>query len=127
MYDWSGVVPANLEQGQPTGLVLQKGDVISIIASGWVQFANDNRTNPWVAPQGLVGKPPEALYSLVAKIGDKTYEIGNGVLHKTIPADGELVLLFNDTSNSSADFSDNSGDFYVNVKIESRYSPLEEI
>ncbi|CAM3879265.1 LecA/PA-IL family lectin [Xenorhabdus thuongxuanensis] len=124
MYDWSGTVPANLEQGQPTGLVLQQGDVISVIASGWVQYASDNRPDPWAAPQGLVGKSPQATYSLIAKIGDKAYEISNGVLHKTVPVDGELILLFNDTPN---DFSDNSGDFYVNVKIESRYSPLEEI
>ncbi|CDG95359.1 putative PA-I galactophilic lectin (PA-IL) (Galactose-binding lectin) [Xenorhabdus bovienii str. puntauvense] len=122
MYDWSGAVSAKLEQGQPTGLVLQKGDVISVIASGWVKYAANNDT--WAAPQGLVGKSPQATYSLIAKIGDKAYEISNGVLHKTVPVDGELILLFNDTPN---DFSDNSGDFYVNVKIESRYSPLEEI
>ncbi|MCC8378610.1 LecA/PA-IL family lectin [Xenorhabdus sp. PB30.3] len=124
MYDWSGNVPANLEQGQPTGLVLQKGDVISVIASGWVKYASDNRPNPWAAPQGLVGISPEARYSLIAKIGDKSYEISNGVLHKTVPTNGELILLFFDFPG---DFGDNSGDFYVNVKIESRYSLLDEI
>ncbi|MCP9269186.1 LecA/PA-IL family lectin [Xenorhabdus sp. XENO-1] len=119
MYDWSGAVSGKLEQGQPTGLVLQKGDVISVIASGWVQYTLDNRPNAWSAPQGVPPNPPGG--ALVAKIGDKTYEIGNGVLHKTVPTDGELTLLFLDTY-----YKDNSGDFYVNVKIESRYSPLEE-
>ncbi|MBC8945183.1 MULTISPECIES: LecA/PA-IL family lectin [Xenorhabdus] len=119
MYDWSGTVPGKLAQGQPTGLVLQKGDVISIIASGWVKFANDNRPNPWSAPQGSPPNRPGG--ALIAKIGDKTYEIGNGVLHRTVPTDGELILLFFDPH-----YEDNSGDFYVNVKIESRYSPLEE-
>ncbi|MCC8381845.1 MULTISPECIES: LecA/PA-IL family lectin [Xenorhabdus] len=122
MYDWSGNVPANAEQGQPTGLVLQQGDVISIIAAGWAQY-NYNRPNAtWAAPQGEPGKPPTPTYSLIAKIGDKTYEVGNGVLHKTVPANGELILLFDDGY-----YEDNAGDFYVNVKIESRYSLLDEI
>ncbi|AYA40326.1 lectin [Xenorhabdus nematophila] len=120
MYDWSGIVPAVLEQGQPTGLVLQKGDVISIVASGWVQFGASG--NPWAGPQGIAGKPPQAGGNLIAKIGDKTYVIGNGILHKTVPVDGELIFLFSDNY-----YKDNSGNFYVNVKIESRYSPLEEI
>ncbi|MBC8954664.1 LecA/PA-IL family lectin [Xenorhabdus sp. PB62.4] len=120
MYDWSGTVPGKLAQGQPTGLVFQKGDVISIIAAGWVKFVNDNRPNPWSAPQGVPPNPPSG--GLVAKIGDKTYEIGNGVLHKTVPTDGELTLLFLDSN-----YKDNSGEFYVNVKIESRYFPLQEI
>ncbi|CDL82782.1 LecA/PA-IL family lectin [Xenorhabdus szentirmaii] len=122
MYDWSGTVSGKLPQGQPTGLVLRKGDVISIIASGWVQFASDNRPNPWAAPQGIAGLPPQAGGSLVGKIGDFTYEIGNGVLHKTVPTDGELTFLFVDSH-----YEDNSGDFFVNVKIESRYSPLVRI
>ncbi|PHM45965.1 lectin [Xenorhabdus mauleonii] len=119
MYDWSGNVPANAEQGQPTGLILEKGDVISVIASGWVRYTLDN-TNPWSAPQGVPPLPPGG--GLIAKIGDSTYEIGNGVLHRTVPTNGELTLLFSDSQ-----YSDNSGDFYVNVKIESRYDPLQEI
>ncbi|CDH31760.1 LecA/PA-IL family lectin [Xenorhabdus bovienii] len=123
MYDWSGTVPARAEQGQSTELFLKAGDVISIIAKGWVQYGGPG--DPWTAPQGVVdGNNDE--YSLVAKIGDKTYEIGNGVLHKTIPVDGELVFLFNDYAG---DFGDNTGDFHVDVKVESRYSPdyLKEI
>ncbi|CDL87339.1 LecA/PA-IL family lectin [Xenorhabdus cabanillasii] len=120
MYDWSGTVSGKLKQGQPTGLVLKKGDVISVIASGWVRYANDHRPNPWSAPQGAPPNPPGS--ALAAKIGDKTYEIGNGILHRTVPIDGELTLLFLDTH-----YGDNSGDFYVNVKVESRYSPVQEI
>ncbi|MDX7989232.1 lectin [Xenorhabdus sp. 12] len=124
MYDWSGTVPAKFEQGQPTGLTLRKGDVVSIIAKGWVQYGGPG--NPYTAPQGVADEPNNLAYSLVAKIGGKTYEIGNGVLHKTIPIDGELVFIFNDYAG---DFGDNSGEFHVDVKIESRYSPdyLKEI
>ncbi|WP_340618291.1 LecA/PA-IL family lectin [Xenorhabdus entomophaga] len=118
MYDWSGTVPAIAENGQGTGIFLKAGDVISIIARGWVQYGGPG--NPYTAPQGVADEPSNKAYSLVAKIGGKTYEIGNGVLHKTIPANGELVLLFNDYPG---DFSDNTGEFHVDVKIESRYSP----
>ncbi|REF27437.1 hypothetical protein BDD26_2218 [Xenorhabdus cabanillasii] len=39
-----------------------------------------------------------------------------------VSTDGELTFLFLDSH-----YSDNSGDFYVNAKIESSYSFLEEI
>ncbi|PHM48242.1 LecA/PA-IL family lectin [Xenorhabdus sp. KK7.4] len=120
MYDWSGTVSGKLQQGQPTGLILHKGDVISVTASGWVQYKIDNTPNPWSAPQGVPPRPPGG--ALVAKIGDNTYEIGNGVLHRTVPTEGELTLIFLDSA-----YEDNSGGFDVNVKIESRYSPLQEI
>ncbi|MDE9467278.1 LecA/PA-IL family lectin [Xenorhabdus bovienii] len=122
MYDWSGSVPANAEQGQPTGLILLKGDIISIIAKGWVKFGSAN--NEWSAPQGDTRSIPKISYDLRAKIADKTYGIGNGVLHKTVPVDGELILLYDD---SPGEYDNNSGEFHVNVIIESRYSPLEEI
>ncbi|PHM51001.1 LecA/PA-IL family lectin [Xenorhabdus sp. KK7.4] len=116
MYDWSGVVPANAAQGKPTGLVLKAGDVISIIAKGWVYYGGPG--DPATAPQGVVDGPNNSEYTLVAKIGDKTYEVGNGLLHKTVPTDGELILLFLD-----GNYADNSGVFNVDVKIESRYAP----
>ncbi|AYA40393.1 lectin [Xenorhabdus nematophila] len=124
MYDWSGTVPARLEQGQPTGLILKAGDVISIVAKGWVKYGYPD--NYWAAPQGTLPKKPTLNDTLIAKIGNKTYGIGNGVLHKTVPVDGELILLFNDKPGS---FGDNSGEFHVVIKIESRYDPdyLEEI
>ncbi|MEQ1964594.1 LecA/PA-IL family lectin [Xenorhabdus khoisanae] len=124
MYDWSGTVPGKLAQGQPTGLILNAGDVISVIATGWIKYGYPD--NYWAAPQSSIptNPRPEPLISLVAKIGNSTYKIGNGVLHKTVPVDGELILLFNDRPES---FDDNSHEYHVNVKIESRYSPLEEI
>ncbi|ETS29278.1 lectin [Photorhabdus temperata] len=122
MYDWSGSVPANAASGQPTGLILKQGDIISVIAKGWVKFGYGD--NQWAAPQGSIPTHQlNSLDALSAKIGDKIYDIGNGVLHKTIPVDGELILLFNDAPGY---YGDNSGKFLVDVIIESRYSPLEE-
>ncbi|PHM70399.1 LecA/PA-IL family lectin [Xenorhabdus kozodoii] len=126
MYDWSGTVPGKAEKGQPTGLILKAGDVISIIATGWIKYGHPD--NYWGAPQSSIPTNPRPvpIISLVAKIGNSAYKIGNGVLHKTVPVDGELILLFNDAPGT---FSDNSGEFHVDIKIESRYNPdyLEEI
>ncbi|QTL41036.1 lectin [Xenorhabdus budapestensis] len=126
MYDWSGVISAKSEKGQPTGLILKKGDVISIVAKGWVQYGRSNVE--WASPDGPlpINAQPPSIATLVAKISNKKFKIENGVLHKTIPVDGELILLFNDAPGT---FGDNSGEFHVDIKIESRYNPnyLEEI
>ncbi|CAM3806695.1 LecA/PA-IL family lectin [Xenorhabdus thuongxuanensis] len=122
MCDWSGVVPALAQNGQPTGLILKKGDVISIVANGWVKYGYDD--NMLSAPQGSIHQYTETRYTLIAKIGNNTYKVGNGVLHKTVPVDGELILIFSDDQGR---YFDNSGNFLAEVKIESRYSPLQEI
>ncbi|SFO04414.1 LecA/PA-IL family lectin [Xenorhabdus japonica] len=126
MYDWSGAVSVTSEKGQPTGLILKKGDVISIVAKGWVKYGRPDVE--WASPDGPlpIRTQPPSIATLVAKITNKKFKIGNGVLHKTIPVDGELILLFNDVPGS---FGDNSGEFHVDIKIESRYNPdyLEEI
>ncbi|PQQ38222.1 lectin [Photorhabdus luminescens] len=121
MSNWSGSVPANAENGKSTGLILKQGDIISIVANGWVRYGKES--NMISAPQGSITLSTNPEYNLVAKIGGKTYRIGNGVLHKTVPVDGELVLLFSDTPGV---YYDNSGEFRVDVIIESRHSPLEE-
>ncbi|MDE9445753.1 LecA/PA-IL family lectin [Xenorhabdus bovienii] len=127
MYDWSGTVSARAEQGQPTGLLLKSGDVISIIARGWIKYGYFD--DQWAAPSGTVPMThqlPGLLGTLVAKIGDKKYKIGSGVLRKTVPVDGELVLLFNDRTGA---FGDNSGEFEVDIIIEHQQPKnyLEEI
>ncbi|MBS9443474.1 LecA/PA-IL family lectin [Photorhabdus heterorhabditis] len=124
MSDWSGSVPANAENGKPTGLILKQGDIISVVAHGWVKYGRDYLE--WAAPDGSVPNnlQPSPIVTLVAKIANKKFAIDNGVLHKTVPVDGELILLFNDVPGT---FGDNSGEFQVEVIIESRYSPLKEI
>ncbi|MBS9435142.1 MULTISPECIES: LecA/PA-IL family lectin [Photorhabdus] len=123
MYNWSGSVPANAANGKPTGLILKQGDTISVVAHGWVQYGLGNIEVS--SPDGPLPKYPQPTpISLVAKIANKKFVIGDGVLHKTVPVDGELILLFNDVPGT---FGDNSGEFQVDVIIESRYSPLKEI
>lgn len=109
VYDWSGEVDASLEKGQPTGLQLKKGDVISVVAHGWVKY--DPSETTWAAPQGCVNGVPAGL-TLVAVISGNIYQIGNGVLHWSVPVDGELNFLFADQNGA---FSNNSGSFTVNV------------
>ncbi|TDB43256.1 LecA/PA-IL family lectin [Photorhabdus khanii] len=124
MYNWSGNVSGKAEKGQSTGLLLKQGDIISVIAHKWVKYGRNDVE--WASPDGPlpINPQPPSIATLVAKIANKKFEIGNGVLHKTIPVDGELILLFNDVPGT---FGDNSGDLQVEVIIESRYSPLKEI
>ncbi|TDB54274.1 LecA/PA-IL family lectin [Photorhabdus khanii] len=124
MYNWSGSVPANAVNGKPTGLILKQGDTISVVAHGWVKYGLGD--TEWASPDGPVPNNPQppSIATLVVKIANRKFKIGNGILHKTVPVDGELILLFNDTTGN---YGNNSREFQVEVIIESRYSPLEEI
>ncbi|MDC9624063.1 LecA/PA-IL family lectin [Xenorhabdus sp. XENO-7] len=126
MNNWSVSVPANAEQGQPTGLLLKVGDVISVVARGWVKYAYADTAS--ASPEGTMPmyQPVTPSFSLIAKIANKTYKIGNGVLRKKVPVDGELILFFDDRAGA---YSDNSGEFQVNIIVESQdlLSDLEEI
>ncbi|CCW31686.1 LecA/PA-IL family lectin [Xenorhabdus nematophila] len=70
MYDWSGTVPAKLEQGQPTGLILKKGDVISVVANGWVKYGHPD--NYWAAPQSSIPTNPTGREQ---KINSSNYQV----------------------------------------------------
>ncbi|MDX7988396.1 lectin [Xenorhabdus sp. 12] len=126
MNTWSGTVPANLEQGQPTGLLLKAGNVISVVARGWVKYAHAD--NASASPEGTMPMYQSATpsLSLQAKIANKTYNIGTGVLRKRVPIDGELILLFDDAPGT---YGDNSGEFQVDIIVESPdlLDNLEEI
>ncbi|MBQ0709811.1 LecA/PA-IL family lectin [Ochrobactrum sp. AP1BH01-1] len=84
---WTGKVAANLEQGQKTGLQLRKGDIITVIASGYVKFGIGD--NQWANPASVI--PPYGddgyEHGLVAMIGDEGthYPIGTGVLNWSVP------------------------------------------
>lgn len=113
---WTGLVAANLEQGQKTGVMLKKGDVISVVASGYVRFGADDThwANP-AAPIPLFYNEDNRILKLVALLGnDPTqYTIGTGVINWTVPADGELTFLFADTPGL---YWKNSGAFDVTVR-----------
>ncbi|MBC8954947.1 lectin [Xenorhabdus sp. PB62.4] len=125
--NWSGSVPANLEQGQTTGLLLKAGDVISVVARGWVKYGSATN-HEYAAPEGTmpIYQPAEPTLSLLVKISNKTYKIGNGVLRRRVPVDGELILLFDDALGQ---YGNNSGEFLVDILVESPdiLDDLEEI
>ncbi|HUC19704.1 MAG TPA: LecA/PA-IL family lectin [Acetobacteraceae bacterium] len=124
-FDWSGKVGAGLEKAQATELHLKKGDVISVLATGWVKYGPNEVQ--WADPQcamprdgsGPKRDPPTAL---LAKIGGTSYPVGNGLLHWEVPAEGELVLLFSDVPGK---YGDNSGSYDVKIKKEANGSATD--
>lgn len=111
-YTWSGTVEGSSEKGTSTGLMLKKGELISIVADGWIQF--DPNPTCWASPQGCAPGLPGGL-KLDAIINGNVYVIGNGVLHWPAPENGELVLVFGDQKGA---FGNNNGAFSVKVMRE---------
>ncbi|QTL39201.1 lectin [Xenorhabdus budapestensis] len=101
---WTGKVLANSKEGSPTEIMLNKGDVISVVATGWADYSgnipNGGNPNPnqyLSSPQGVLPIVPPSnpkQFFLAAKIGNNIYEIGNGVLHKEIPEDGGGIKVY---------------------------------
>ncbi len=121
---WTGLVAANKEQGQKTGLQLKKGDFISVVATGYIKFGTDvyKCSDPLGnIPEGGSVWPDYPIENarLRALIGnDEThYPIGTGVLNWSVPSDGELTFLVRDVPGH---YSDNSGSFTVTVQKQKR-------
>lgn len=112
---WKGHVDGNAEDGKATPIHLIKGEVISINATGWVNFDGGN-DNAWAAPEGPTPAWGQhgVSHALVATIGDdkKQIPIGNGKLNWHVPAAGLLTFLFADAPGA---YSNNSGSFEVEV------------
>jgi hypothetical protein len=118
---WSGKVDGTLESGQKTGFKVQKGDILTIIASGWVERGPGRAFGPQ-GDESLVGSyKPEGLVcqeglvgALLMKIGDDYLTpVNTGVFRWTAPVDGELTFLINDIAG---DYENNSGSFSVSVE-----------
>ncbi len=121
---WAGLVPANKERGQTTGLQLRKGDFISVVASGYIRYGTKSRqiSDPQSTIPSEIGDDPYypiATARLTALIGNDgiRYPIGTGVLNWSVPTDGELRFLFRD---SPGDYGDNHGAFEVTVQVQRR-------
>lgn len=116
---WSGTVDANMESGQKTGFTVRKGDVITIVASGWAERGPGKAFGPQgdqnYMPSGLIC--PDALVgALLMKIGDEYLTpVNTGVFRWTVPVDGEITFLFND---APGEYDNNSGSFSVGVEKE---------
>ncbi len=109
---WSGEVPANKAEGASTGLQVKTGDVVTIKASGWIKYGKEEFA--LATPFGRVRTGLETRDEVVlkARIGDKSYDIGAGVVAWRIPADGELSLYVHDSVKG---YGDNSGSFKAEV------------
>ncbi|MHA1053687.1 LecA/PA-IL family lectin [Enterobacter mori] len=122
---WTGKIPASSEEGVRTGIVLKKGEKITILAKGWARYSE--APHAWTAPQGVLPEGPGKKYEhnvvLNARLGSGTnlHPIGNGVYEWPAPEDGELILLVADST-----YTDNSGEFEATVYKSQENSVQEE-
>lgn len=112
--EWSGEVPANIPAGINTGLQLNAGDEITIMASGWIKYGKEEFA--LAVPDGRVKEGLITCNDKVLKArfdtSGKGYDIGGGVYKWAAPQSGTLHLYIGDTE---VGYSDNTGSFSVNV------------
>jgi hypothetical protein len=114
-------VPAN-QAWTPTGLIVRRGEVLTIRTSGEVQLSGDANDKAHSAgaysqrrPAGGAPLPQELAGALVARIGNgQPFAIGNNTT-VTVPEAGQLFLGVNDDS-----LGDNSGNYSVTVERRTR-------
>ncbi len=106
---WSGNVDSTTSEGIKTGIMLKKGERITLEATGWIKVGKEDTA--WAAPQGLPGRTG-GKSTLRARIGDgkQDYDIVNKAAGWEAPADGELILFVADSH-----YADNSGSFEARV------------
>lgn len=106
---WSGNVDSTKPEGIKTGIIVKKGDIITLEATGWIKVGKEE--SAWAAPQGLPGRTGSKS-TLRARIGDgkQDYDIVNKSVGWEVPADGELILFVADNH-----YADNSGSFDARV------------
>lgn len=106
---WSGSVDSTKPEGIKTGIIVKKGDIITLEATGWIKVGKEE--SAWAAPQGLPGRTGSKS-TLRARIGDdkQDYDIVNKAAGWEAPADGELILFVADNH-----YADNSGSFDARI------------
>lgn len=113
---WEGNVPATTPEGAHTGIQLNIGDEISVIASGWIKYGKEDFA--LAAPRGRVRAGLETRDDVVLKArfspSGKGYDIGTGVFRWAVPEAGELILYVADNADG---YADNSGSFSASVYL----------
>ena len=123
---WQGQLSAKNEDGIKTGVTVKKGELLTIVATGWAQVGPGH---PWHGPQGDKNHDPEyqknnaekyllpgtLVGALLAQIGSNLYYIGSGVIDWQAPADGEIIFRYNDWKG---EFANNDGAFDVTLRRE---------
>ncbi|MFE0755238.1 LecA/PA-IL family lectin [Inquilinus sp. NPDC058860] len=124
---WTGRLDAKNEAGIKTGVTVKKGDLLTIVASGWARSGNVNMQDyPWHGPQGDKNWRfqaqseanfllPLTLGALLIQIGSSLHYIGTGAIDWEAPADGEVVFRFNDRPSV---YHENDGAYDIAMRYE---------
>ncbi|MEO3989192.1 LecA/PA-IL family lectin [Pseudocitrobacter cyperus] len=111
---WSGKVPANIATGVDTGISVSTGDVLTIRATGCINYGAEAHKLGFPdgrVKEGMVFDSTKVLKARFADSG-KSYDIGSSVINWPVPEKGTLQLYVADTPNG---YSDNKGNFDAEV------------
>ncbi len=113
----SAITVSGRQQWTPTGIYVQRGQVVTLQSSGEIQLsgdANDISTVDGARTQRYVSRSPlprTLAGALIGRIGNgRPFGIGSQT-SLTMPAAGQLFLGVNDDS-----LNDNQGEFHVQVQ-----------
>ena len=116
-----GIAVSGTQQWTPTGIVVRRGEVLTITTTGEVRLSTDGSDTAGSAgskaQRKAAGAPiPDAFAgALIARVGNGApFPIGDQKT-VTVPAAGQLFLGINDDH-----VEDNSGGFRVNIQRSSR-------
>lgn len=108
-------VPGNVEWFD-TGVVVQKGQSVSISAAGL--WTNGGLAKEYAGPKGLSGQvrrdtilPAAPLGALVGRVGETTFFVGG---YQEVALGGRLLLTMNDVPGT---FHDNGGYMAVTLEV----------
>ena len=114
-----GVVVAGSQPWTSTGIMVRRGEVLTLNPTGEVNIGNNETANPAGVQGGRTATdapvPGAAVGALIGRIGNGApFVIGNQTT-VTVPASGMLFLGVNDNH-----FGDNNGEFRVEITRNSR-------
>ena len=114
-----GVVVAGSQPWTSTGIMVRRGEVLTLNPTGEINIGNNESANPAGVQGGRTATdtpvPGAAVGALIGRIGNGApFVIGNQTT-VTVPASGMLFLGVNDNH-----FGDNNGEFRVEITRNSR-------
>jgi hypothetical protein len=123
--EWKGRVDATNSNWTKTGVTVNKGDKISVAASGIAQYDRNGRS---FGPDGDSQHPsaqqrdpnfvcPDAIAgTLIIQVGSQSYGIGSGEFDWPAPDSGEIAFIFNDI-NPATEYQNNTGGYDVKLIV----------
>lgn len=114
--NWSGDVPSNTPAGANTGIAVNAGDKITILASGWIKYGKEEYA--LATPYGRIKKELQTKDTavLMARFSEsgKSYPVGHGKYQWAAPENGTVSLFVADTAEG---YSDNTGSFKAELYV----------